>query len=64
MTEKEFIGLLKLVPRSYPAFVDGMLALALEFEIIDEVANYMKDNPDAPAGEVSDFAVMLSGIEN
>lgn len=62
MTDCDLRKILEDVPRSYPAFVDGVSADARDFGTGDEIAQFIADNPDATAGDVSDYSTQLSGL--
>lgn len=62
MTDHELRELLAGVSGSYAAFVDGIMADVREFDTEEEVVRFIADNPDATAGDVSDYSTLLSGL--
>ena len=62
MTDHELRGLLTDVPGSYAAFVDGIMADIREFGTEEAIVRFIVDNPDATAGDVSDYSTQLSGL--
>ena len=62
MTEQEFRAMLQGVTKSYPAFVNGVTALAKGHGIVDEVIHFIEENPDATAGKVASYSSKLAGV--
>ena len=62
MTETDLRSLLEGVPKSYPAFVDGILADARDFGTNAAIARFVKEHPDATAGDVCEFSTKLAGL--
>lgn len=62
MTEEDFKSLLESVPKSYPAFVDGIMGHALEFGTMEQISRFIIENPEATAGDISDLSGKLAGL--
>jgi len=55
----ELRKLLENVSDSYKDFVDGLCSLAKEYDEIDILIDYIKENPEANSSEIIHF--MMSG---
>ena len=62
MTDEGFRAILEDVPKSYPAFVDGVMDDARDYDLIDNIANFIRDNPEATAGKVATLTGKLAGF--
>lgn len=63
MTEQELRAMLQGIAKSYPAFVDGVTVLVKRHGIVDEVARFIEENPDATAGKVASYSSKLAGVD-
>lgn len=58
----ELKGLLKKVSDSYEDFVNAMCSLAKQYDEVDILSEYIKQNPDADSSNIVSF-MMSGGVE-
>ena len=63
MTESEFKAKLRDVPDSHEWFVQGILDDVREFGTMDEIVQFIDENPDTSAGYVVEYSTQLAGLD-